>query len=100
MDKESDDLLQRALDDTKSLTAKGYDDGPLRDRPFHDRVKALRARLGLTQDQFAKLYGLNSATVKNWEQGRRKNVGAAAEVLIKMIEKDPEGMSEKALEVA
>ncbi len=98
MSKDPEYLLRQAIDETKTLIVNGNNDDPPRDQPFHTRVKLLRTRLKLTQDQFAEHYGLNAATVKNWEQGRRKNVGAAAEVLIKMIEKDPEGMSEKAME--
>jgi putative transcriptional regulator len=33
-------------------------------------VKALRARLGLTQEQFALRFGLDIDAVQNWEQGR------------------------------
>lgn len=34
-------------------------------------VRALRARLGMTQEQFALRFGLDLDAVKNWEQGRR-----------------------------
>jgi putative transcriptional regulator len=71
---------------------------PQQEPSFHERVKALRAKLGLTQEQFADRYDLELSTIKNWEQGRRKNVGAAALLVIKMIEKDPEGMAERVLE--
>ncbi|HBE28214.1 MAG TPA: transcriptional regulator, partial [Ktedonobacter sp.] len=37
---------------------------------FSQRVKALRHRLGLSQQQFADLFTVSSATVKLWEQGR------------------------------
>ena len=33
-------------------------------------VKSLRARLDLTQEQFALRYGLDIDAVQNWEQGR------------------------------
>jgi DNA-binding transcriptional regulator YiaG len=33
-------------------------------------VKELRGRLGLTQEQFARHYGLDIDAVQNWEQGR------------------------------
>ncbi|MEO8956406.1 MAG: SNF2-related protein [Ktedonobacteraceae bacterium] len=35
---------------------------------FAQRVKALRNRLGLTQEQFADLFAVSSATVKLWEK--------------------------------
>ena len=35
-------------------------------------VKSLRARLGLTQEQFAKEVGVTFSTVNQWENGRRR----------------------------
>ncbi|MEO1453047.1 MAG: helix-turn-helix domain-containing protein [Pseudomonadota bacterium] len=96
--KGAENSLVRALDETKAILGNGGGDEPKRPVSFPDRVKALRARLGLTQQEFAIRYDLELSTIKNWEQGRRKNVGAAAELLIRMIEKDPEGMAERVLE--
>jgi putative transcriptional regulator len=56
-------------------------------------VKALRARLGLSQEAFAGRYGLDVATVRNWEQGRTKPEGPAA-TLLQLIERDPEKIVE------
>jgi len=33
-----------------------------------DRVRMIRARLGLTQEEFAKMLGVNLQTVRAWEQ--------------------------------
>jgi putative transcriptional regulator len=44
-------------------------------------VGALRERLGLTQQQFAKAFGVTTATVRNWEQGRREPKGPARVLL-------------------
>jgi putative transcriptional regulator len=44
-------------------------------------VPKLRRHLGLTQDKFAKLLGISLATLRNWEQGRRKPEGAARVLL-------------------
>jgi putative transcriptional regulator len=44
-------------------------------------VSAIRRHLGLTQEKFAKLLGISPATVRNWEQGRRKPEGAARVLL-------------------
>lgn len=91
--------LVRALAETKAIIDKGGGkDEPAPPVPFPGRVKALRTRLNLTQQEFAERYDLELSTIKNWEQGRRKNVGAAAELLIRMIEKDPEGMAERVIE--
>ena len=35
-------------------------------------VAAIRKRLGLSQDRFAKKFCLSPATVRDWEQGRRQ----------------------------
>lgn len=97
MTKGVDNSLVRALAETKAIIDKGGKDEPPPPTSFPDRVKVLRARLGLTQSEFADQYDLELSTIKNWEQGRRQNVGAAAELLIRMIEKDPEGMAERVL---
>lgn len=51
-------------------------------------VKALRARLGISQEEFAGRYGLDLATVRNWEQGRTRPEGPAA-ALLQLIDRDP-----------
>jgi DNA-binding transcriptional regulator YiaG len=54
-------------------------------------VKALRARLNISQEAFAGRYGLDVATVRNWEQGRTTPEGPAA-TLLQLIDRDPEGI--------
>ncbi len=54
-------------------------------------VRALRDRYGLTQDQFAHLLGISVATLRNWEQGRRKPEGPAR-VLLRVAAKHPEAV--------
>jgi DNA-binding transcriptional regulator YiaG len=56
-------------------------------------VKALRARLGISQEAFAGRYGLDVATVRNWEQGRTKPEGPAA-ALLQLIDRDPDKVVE------
>jgi putative transcriptional regulator len=34
-------------------------------------AKAVRTKLGLTQDQFALRFGIDLETLRNWEQGKR-----------------------------
>ena len=52
-------------------------------------VRALRTGLGLTQAEFAALFGVSVHTLRNWEQGRRAPEGPAC-ALLKVIEKEPE----------
>jgi len=44
-------------------------------------IVALRAFVGLTQDDFAKALGISVYTLRNWEQGRRKPEGPAMALL-------------------
>lgn len=56
-------------------------------------VKILRARLGISQEDFAGRYGLDVATVRNWEQGRTIPEGPAA-ALLQLIDRDPDKIVE------
>jgi putative transcriptional regulator len=47
--------------------------------PSPDQVRALRARLGLTQAQFARRFGFTLDTVQQYEQGRRRPSGPAVD---------------------
>jgi putative transcriptional regulator len=40
-----------------------------------------RARVGLSQQQFARLLGVSVRTLQDWEQGRREPTGAAKTLL-------------------
>jgi len=61
-------------------------------------VQKIRKSLKLSQAQFAAKFGLPPATVRDWEQNRRKPEGAAR-VLLQVIKKEPEAVS-RALESA
>ena len=54
-------------------------------------VQAIRKNYGLSQDKFAKLLGISVATLRNWEQGRRKPEGPAR-VLLRVAAKHPEAV--------
>jgi putative transcriptional regulator len=51
-------------------------------------VKGIRERLKLSQEGFAERFGFPIATLKNWEQGRRKPEHAA-KVLLRLIDRQP-----------
>ena len=57
-------------------------------RPFPD-VRGLRKRLGLTQEEFAREFGLNIWTLRDWENHRREPEGPA-QTLLKVIAQAPE----------
>jgi len=54
-------------------------------------VQSIRKKYGLSQDKFAKLLGISVATLRNWEQGRRKPDGPAR-VLLKVAAKHPQAV--------
>lgn len=51
-------------------------------------IRALRERYGLTQERFATLMGISVATLRNWEQGRRRPEGSAR-ILLSVVAKHP-----------
>lgn len=57
-------------------------------RPVPVDVAAVRARLGLTQDQFAARFGFSVATLRHWERGDRRPQGPAL-VLLNLIDREP-----------
>ncbi len=52
-------------------------------------VRALRRRLGMSQERFARSFHLSVGTVRDWEQGRALPDGPAR-VLLKLIERNPD----------
>jgi putative transcriptional regulator len=58
-------------------------------------VRALRERLGLSQEVFAERFQISLRTIQEWEQRRRVPEGPAL-TLLRVIERDPEAV-ERAL---
>ncbi len=54
-------------------------------------VKAVRKRIGLSQENFAARFGFTLDSVRNWEQGRREPE-QAARALLTVIKHDPEAV--------
>ena len=52
-------------------------------------VEPVRRKLGLTQENFARMFGLTVGTVRDWEQGRRHPEGPAR-TLLAIIDRHPE----------
>jgi putative transcriptional regulator len=55
-------------------------------------VRALRAKLKLTQHEFAARFHLPLGTVRDWEQGAHRP-DRAAQVLLTVIAKDPDAVA-------
>lgn len=50
-----------------------------------------RARMALSQSQFAQLLGVSVRTLQEWEQGRKKPTGAA-QTLLRVAVQTPEAL--------
>jgi DNA-binding transcriptional regulator YiaG len=69
-----------------SVTFRSAADRDLKEH-FSARLKALRARLDLSQEEFARTYNLETKTIQGWEIGKVPDRGNRH--LIHLIEKDP-----------
>jgi putative transcriptional regulator len=56
-------------------------------------VRAIRAKLNLTQAEFSARYGFNIARLRDWEQGRSRPDGAVRAYL-RVIERKTEAVDE------
>ena len=69
-------LGERLLDSMKELQAHLRGEIKLNETVYHvppeTDVRALRERLGLSQSDFAALFGFNVRSLQDWEQGRRR----------------------------
>ena len=61
-------------------------------------VKTIRAKLGMTQQQFAARFGFSVNTLRHWEQGLRQPEGPARAYL-QVIDREPDAV-QKALRAA
>ena len=62
-------------------------------------VKAIRAKTGLTQKDFAQTYGFGVDQIRQWEQGRVQPVQGAKAYLL-LINKDPDYVASSLLQIA
>lgn len=88
MDKEIFESLKRGLKE-----AEAFKRGDLKLHAYSVKieipdVKEIRKKTGLTQEEFAALFGWSKDAVSSWEQGRRAP-DHSAKVMLKLIAKDP-----------
>lgn len=81
--------LQEAIEHAEGRTP----DGTVIHRPRPVDVKALRAKVGMTQERFAAHFGFSLATLRHWERGDRTPHGPAL-VLLNVIERNPAAVIE------
>jgi putative transcriptional regulator len=66
--------------------------------PYEIDVRRIRTKLGMTQTQFSREFGLSVDTLRHWEQGRRMPDGPARAYL-HVIDRAPKAV-QKALKAA
>jgi putative transcriptional regulator len=94
MDKLLFDDLMHSLKEAKDIS-KGKKKASRRTTIAPPDVQMVRERIGLTQNEFAKLMRVSVKTLQNWEQHRRNPTGPAA-ALLKIVVTAPD-MAMKAL---
>jgi putative transcriptional regulator len=78
-----EDIRQHMLEDGEDPEA------PLPPYRVLPDVQAIRERLHMSQDAFARTIGVPVATVRNWEQ-RRTGIAPAARTLLRILEREPD----------
>ena len=92
-------MKQKDFDDlTKSIRQAGKirrkEMSPSRATTFKPAdIKAIRESLGMSQTEFAMMIGVSVATLRNWEQGRRRPEGPAR-ALLRVAAENPEAVAE------
>jgi len=86
------DKIMLGLKDAVEISAGRADPATYRVHvPIEVNVKAIRAKLGLSQAAFAAAFGFSAGAVRDWEQKRRQPE-ASARVLLTVIAREPEAV--------
>lgn len=92
-DTHSDDVGQKLLNSIREMKAQ---QAARKTKIPSNEVVEARMKTGLSQVQFAKALHISARTLQEWEQGRREPSGAA-KVLIHIVHKHPEMLTEALL---
>ena len=93
------DSIRRGLEEALAYARGEADQSRYRVHvPARIDVRAIRTRLGLTQEEFAGRFGFSINTLRHWEQGKRQPEGPARAYLM-VIDRAPETVR-KALRAA
>ena len=88
-------LGSRLLDSMKELQAHLRGEIKLSETVYHvppeTDVRALRETLGLSQSDFAALFGFNVRSLQDWEQGRRRPE-IPIRAYLAVIQRDPQAV--------
>jgi putative transcriptional regulator len=81
--------LINAAKEARAIARGAADPKTYRVHVPHDiDVKRIRRRLKLTQNEFARRFGIPQGTLRDWEQGRRQPEGPARAFLL-VIQHEP-----------
>jgi putative transcriptional regulator len=93
------DSIRRGLKQAVAYAKDTSDKGRYRVHvPADVDVRAIRARLDMTQEEFARRFGFSINTLRHWEQGKRRPEGPTRAYLL-VIDRAPEAV-QKALRAA
>lgn len=93
------DRLERSLRQALAFVEGTADESQYRVHiPREIDVRAIREKLGLTQEEFARRFGFSVNTLRHWEHGRRVPEGPTRAYLL-VIDRAPKAV-EKALRAA
>ena len=71
--------------------AQGARDGYAVHVPVTIDVKAIREKVRMSQEEFARQYGFSKRSLEQWEQGRRNPTGASRAFLV-VIASEPDAV--------
>jgi putative transcriptional regulator len=93
------DSIRRGLEEAVAYAGGRADPSAYRVHvPERIDVRAIRAKLGMTQQEFAASFGFSVNTLRHWEQGKRQPEGPTRAYL-RVIERAPR-VVQKALRAA
>ena len=82
--------ILRGLEEAVAYAAGDADEGKYRVHvPRQMDVRAIRTKLGMTQQQFAGEFGFSVNTLRHWEQGKRQPEGPTRAYLL-VIDRAPD----------
>ena len=82
--------IAEGLEDAKAH-AKGEKSGVAEHVAKPLNVRAIREKVGMSQQRFCATFGISLGTLRHWEQGLRSPRGAAR-VLLKVVERNPQAV--------
>jgi putative transcriptional regulator len=90
MSKKAFDKIAEGLREAIAVARGEAKPSRLRVPPEMD-VRAIRRKMGMSQDAFASTFGFTLSQIRDWEQGRTRPLGALRAYLM-IIEQNPESV--------